>query len=52
MSELTLTEQEQIRREKLKELEAMGIDPFGEAFERNSIVKSFSMLILKLLRKT
>ena len=36
MSELTLTEQEQIRREKLKELEAMGIDPFGEAFERNS----------------
>ena len=36
MSELTLTEQEIIRREKLKELEEMGIDPFGEAYHRDS----------------
>ena len=29
-----LTEQEQIRREKLDELRKLGVDPFGKAFKR------------------
>ena len=29
-----LTEQEIIRRQKMEELKAMGIDPFGHAYER------------------
>ncbi|MGN1343619.1 MAG: OB-fold nucleic acid binding domain-containing protein, partial [Traorella sp.] len=33
-NELNLTEQEAIRREKLKELEAKGIAPFGHRYDR------------------
>ena len=29
-----LTEQEVIRRQKMEDLRAMGIDPFGHAYER------------------
>lgn len=29
-----LTEQEQIRRQKMEELRERGIDPFGHAYER------------------
>jgi len=31
-----LTEQEQVRREKMKALEDQGLDPFGQRFERNA----------------
>ena len=34
MEELNLTEQEIVRREKLKELEAKGIEPFGRRYDR------------------
>lgn len=33
--EVKLTEQEQIRRDKLKEFKALGVDPFGHAFKRS-----------------
>ena len=29
-----LTEQEKIRRQKMEELKEMGIEPFGQAYER------------------
>lgn len=32
--DLNLSEQEQVRREKLKELEEKGIDPFGQRYDR------------------
>lgn len=35
-SELKLSEQEQVRREKMEELRAKGIAPFGEAFRRSA----------------
>ena len=35
-----LTDQELARREKLAKLEALGVDPFGEKFERTDSVKS------------
>ena len=34
MEELNLTEQEIVRREKLKDLEARGIEPFGRRYDR------------------
>ena len=34
-----LTEQEQVRREKLEKIRELGIDPFGEKFERDSFAK-------------
>ena len=38
---LEITEQEQVRRDKLKELEKNGIDPFGERFD----VKNHSVML-------
>lgn len=35
-----LTEQEQVRREKMQELEDLGIDPFGHRFDRTATSKS------------
>lgn len=37
MEEIKLTEQEQVRRDKMKQLEEMGIDPFGYPFERTDL---------------
>ena len=34
-----LTEQEQVRREKLEKIRELGIDPFGEKFERDSFAR-------------
>ena len=31
-----LTQQEQVRRDKMKDLMDMGIDPFGHAFKRDA----------------
>ena len=39
MEELNLTEQEIVRRNKLKEYEARGVAPFGHAFERTHRTK-------------
>ncbi|MBQ2892353.1 MAG: lysine--tRNA ligase [Bacilli bacterium] len=38
--ELQLTEQEQVRRNKMEELRAKGIDPFGQKYERTDTSKS------------
>ena len=38
--ELQLTEQEQVRRNKMEELRAKGIDPFGQKFERTDNSKT------------
>ncbi len=38
-NELNLTEQEIVRREKMKDLLDKGIDPFGSRYERNSNTK-------------
>ena len=35
-----LTDQERARREKLARYEEMGVDPYGERFERTDSVKS------------
>jgi lysyl-tRNA synthetase class 2 len=35
-----LTEQEQVRREKMKVLEEQGVDPFGQRFDRNASSES------------
>ena len=48
MSELEINEQMQIRINKIKELEDMGIDPFGQRFERThtseQIVNNFEQM--------
>ena len=31
-----LTDQEKVRREKKEKLEALGLDPFGQKFERDA----------------
>ena len=36
MEQLNLTEQELVRRKKMEDLRAKGIDPFGQKFERTS----------------
>ena len=33
MAKVKLTQQEQVRRQKMQELRDMGIDPFGQAFD-------------------
>ena len=38
--ELQLTEQEQVRRNKMEELRAKGIDPFGQKYERTDTSKT------------
>ena len=40
MSELHLSEQEIIRRNKMNDLKEKGIDPFGQKFERNACAES------------
>ncbi|MDY2957917.1 lysine--tRNA ligase [Floccifex sp.] len=36
MAEVKLTEQEKVRRKKMQDLEEMGIDPFGQRYDRTS----------------
>ncbi|MGM9947096.1 lysine--tRNA ligase [Floccifex sp.] len=36
MAEIKLTEQEKVRRKKMQELRDMGIDPFGQRYDRTS----------------
>ena len=40
MDNRTLNDQEIVRRQKMEELRAKGIDPFGHAFKRTATSKS------------
>ena len=39
MAKRKLTQQEQVRRQKMEELRAMGIDPFGQRYDVKDTTK-------------
>ena len=46
-----LTEQEIIRRQKMEELKAMGIDPFGHAYRERTNQDKFEKSLENLQKK-